>query len=88
MKKLVIFLSVLLFSCNNEYNIVDTKIIKGKVSAMEEGYSGGLSHQPKIYVQDSKQTIKIEIPFANEHDYKVGDSITVIIQQVENHKKK
>ena len=29
MKKLVIFLSVLLFSCNNEYNIVDTKIIKG-----------------------------------------------------------
>jgi len=95
MKKLAIFLSALLFSCNNEYNIIDTKIVKGRVSAIEEGYKGGADRWgrtgvlqlPKIYVQDRKQTITIDIPFANEHDYKIGDSITVIIQQVE-HKKK
>jgi hypothetical protein len=38
MKKLAIFLSALLLSCNNEYNIIDTKIVKGRVSAIEEGY--------------------------------------------------
>jgi hypothetical protein len=88
MKKLVIFLSVLLFSCNNEYNIVDTKIIKGKVSAIEEGHRGRALRLPRIYIQDSKHTITIDIPFANEDDYKIGDSITVIIQQIEKHKNK
>jgi hypothetical protein len=87
MKKLAIFLSALLLSCNSEYNIIDTKIVKGRVSAIEEGYKGRVAQLPKIYVQDRKQTITIDIPFANEHDYKIGDSITVIIQQVE-HKKK
>lgn len=30
----------------------------------------------------------MEIPFTNENDYKLGDSISVIIQQVEQFKKK
>jgi hypothetical protein len=89
MKKLIVILSVfLLFSCNSEYEVVNTKIVKGRVSAIEKGYGGKDPSLPKIYVQDNKQTIKINIPFANEHDYKVGDSINVIIQQVEQFKKK
>jgi hypothetical protein len=104
MKQLIVILSLfLLFSCNSDYTVVDTKIVKGRVSAIEKGNPGSAVPQtfwsgpagvksstglPKIYVQDSKQTIAIDIPFANEHDYKIGDSITVIIQQVEQFKKK
>jgi hypothetical protein len=89
MKQLIATLSVfLLFSCNSDYKVVNTKIVKGRVSAIEEGHTGRSSRLPKIYVQDSKQTITIDIPFANENDYKIGDTITVIIQQVEQFKKK
>jgi hypothetical protein len=94
MKQLIVILSLfLLFSCNSDYTVVDTKIVKGRVSAIEKGHPGSAGVKsstglPKIYVQDSKQTIAIDIPFANEHDYKIGDSITVIIQQVEQFKKK
>jgi hypothetical protein len=88
MKQLIAILSLfLLFSCNSDYKVVNTKIVKGRVSATEEGHTGRSSRLPKIYVQDSKQTITIDIPFANENDYKIGDSITVIIQQVEQFKK-
>ena len=89
MKQLITILSAsLLLGCGSDYKVVDTKIIKGRVSAIEEGHIRRPSRLPKIYVQDSKQTITIDIPFANEHDYKIGDSISVIIQQVEQHKKK
>jgi hypothetical protein len=89
MKQLIVILSVfLLFSCDSNYKVVDTKIVKGRVSAIEEGHRGRSSRLPKIYVQDNKQTITIDIPFANERDYKLGDSISVIIQQVEQFKKK
>jgi hypothetical protein len=87
MKQLIVILSLfLLFSCNSDYTVVNTKIVKGRVSAIEKGHRGSVKSSarlPKIYVQDSKQTITIDIPFANEHDYKIGDSITVIIQQVD-----
>ena len=87
MKQLIVILSLfLLFSCNSDYTVVDTKIVKGRVSDIEKGQRGSAKSSarlPKIYVQDSKQTITIDIPFANEHDYKIGDSITVIIQQVD-----
>jgi hypothetical protein len=89
MKQLIVILSVfLLFSCDSNYKVVDTKIVKGRVSAIEEGHRGRSSRLPKIYVQDSKQTITIDIPFANERDYKIGDSISLIIQQVEQFKNK
>ncbi len=89
MKQLIAILSAsLLLGCGSDYKVVDTKIVKGRVSAIEEGYIGRSSRLPKIYVQDNKQTITIDIPFANEHDYKIGDSISVIIQQVEQFKKK
>lgn len=82
MKKLLLFVLVLI-GCNNDYHVVDISVVKGIVSAKEEGHRGRAVTLPKIYVQNSKKTIPIDIPFANENDYKVGDSIIVIIQQIE-----
>jgi|688.fasta_scaffold520627_3 hypothetical protein len=87
MKKILLICLIALFGCNDSYKIIDTTIVKGIVSAIEEGYRGRASRLPKLYIQDSKHTITIDIPFANENDYKVGDSITVIVQQVEGIKK-
>jgi hypothetical protein len=88
MRKILLIFLFGLYSCNNnDYKIIDTKIIKGKVSAIEEGYRGRASRLPKLYVQDSKSTVTVDIPFVNENDYKVGDSITLVIQEVEQLKK-
>ena len=83
MKKLLLIFSIGLFSCNDDYYIIDTKVIKGKVSAKEKGHLGRVSVLPKIYIQDNKHTIIVGIPFDNENDYDIGDSITLVIQQVE-----
>jgi len=87
MKKILLICLIALFGCNNSYKIIGTTIVKGIISAKEEGHTGRSSTLPKLYIQDSKHTITIDIPFANENDYKVGDSITVIVQQVEGIKK-
>jgi hypothetical protein len=87
MRKILVIFLFGLYSCNNNgYEVIDTKIIKGKVSAIEEGHRGRASRLPKLYVQDNKHTFEVDIPFANENDYKVGDSITLIIQQVKKFK--
>jgi hypothetical protein len=83
MNKLLLLSLILLLSCEDNYTVIDTKIVKGRVSAKEEGHSGRTSTLPKLYIQDAKHTIAIDIPFANEDDYNVGDSITLIVQQVE-----
>jgi len=89
MKNVLLICLFGLFSCNNNgYKVIDTTIIKGKVSAIEEGHRGRASRLPKLYVQDNKHTFEVDIPFANENDYRVGDSITLVIQQVEQFKKK
>ena len=88
MKYALLICLLVLFSCNNDYKIIDTKILKGKVSAKEEGLRGRTPRLPKIYVQDNKHTIAVDIPFANENDFKVGDSVTLVIQQFEQIKKK
>lgn len=89
MRKVLLIFLFGLYSCsNNEYKVIDTKIIKGKVSAIEEGHRGRTSILPKLYVQDNKSTVEVNIPFSNENDYKVGDSITLVIQQIEQFKKK
>lgn len=74
---------LVLISCNNDYKIIDTKILKGKVSAKEEGLTGRAPRLPKLFVQDNKHTVIVDIPFENDDDFKVGDSITLVIQQVE-----
>ena len=82
MKKLIL-LAITLFSIGcSEYEVVDTKVVKGVVSATEEGHAGRVATPPSIYIQDSKQTMHISIPFANEKDFKVGDTALLVIQQV------
>jgi hypothetical protein len=89
MRKILLIFLFGLYSCNNNgYKVIDTKIIKGKVSAIEEGHRGRASTLPKLYVQDNKSTVEVDIPFINENDYKVGDSITLVIQKIEQIKKK
>lgn len=83
MKKILLICSVLLFGCNNNYRIIDTNVVKGVVSAKEGGHAGRYTTLPKVYIQTPKQTVVIQVPFANENDYKVGDTAIVIIQRVE-----
>jgi hypothetical protein len=89
MKNVLLICLLGLFSCNNNgYKVIDTTILKGKVYAIEEGHRGRVSRLPKLYVQDNKHTFEVDIPFTNENDYKVGDSITLVIQQVEQFRNK
>lgn len=84
MKKLLLLSLLLLFGCNEtDYKVVNTRIIKGRISAKEQGHVGRTSTPPKIYIQTPTQTISVDLPFANENDFKVGDSTTIIVQQVE-----
>lgn len=84
MKKLIILISaILISSCGREYKIVNTEIIKGKISAKEEGSTGRFATAPIIYIQDSKNTKSISIDYKSENYFKVGDSVLFILQQVE-----
>ena len=69
MNKLITFLTIIILltitSCSNfKYTEISTEIIDGKVSAIESGNNSfKYPRLPVIYVQNSKQTIKVEIPF-------------------------
>ena len=83
MKKFIkiLILALLLNSCS-DYEVVDTKIVKGVISAKDEGRRGRFKTLPKFYVQSAKETIKIDIPFADENLFKVGDTICVVVKTV------
>ncbi len=70
-----------LTSCNAEYEHIDTVVIDGKVSATESGYSGRISRYPTIWVQNSKKTVQVSIPFEYEGRWEVGDSCLLIIEK-------
>ena len=82
---LLILTCFAMFACeDNKYKLINTTIVKGVVSAKEKGELTRRSPKlPKLYIQSPKTTIAVEIPFANENDYNVGDSITLIVQQFE-----
>jgi hypothetical protein len=87
MKKILISFLIPLVGCvDSDYTIVKSEVVKGIVSAKEEGHTGRSATLPIIYVQSPKQTIHFGIPFANENDFKIGDSICVVVQQVEKTK--
>ena len=81
---LLILACFAMFACeDNKYKLINTTIVKGIVSAKEKGEAGRSPKLPKLYIQSPKTTIAVEIPFVNENDYNVGDSITLIVQQFE-----
>jgi hypothetical protein len=87
MNKLITFLTIIILltiiSCSNfKYTEISTEIIDGKVSAIEAGHGGyKYSRLPAIYVQNSKQTVRVEIPFEYENKWKVGDSCLLIVKK-------
>ena len=88
MNKLITFLIIILLtitSCNNFiYTEISTEIIDGKVSAIEAGFprhGHRDSRLPVIYVQNSKQTVKVQIPFEYENKWKVGDRCLLIVKK-------
>ena len=84
MKKLILVIPIFLYSCSeNEYNYIGQEIIDGKVSALSEGRIGRNTILPKIWVQNSKQTKEVSIPFEYENKWKVGDSCLLIIEKYE-----
>ena len=83
MKKLVLALLIFCSCSNAKYEKIGQEILDGKVSAYKEGHSSGegIITYPRIWVQTETQTVEVEIPFALEGRWKVGDSCLLIIEK-------
>ena len=78
----LLLFSLLLTSCTTpKYEHIGQEIIDGKVSAVAEGHSGRMAIFPKIWVQTTTTTKEVDIPFAYEGRWKVGDSCLLIIEK-------
>lgn len=78
----VLLISILTISCTQpKYEHIGQTIIDGKVSATKKGRTGRNSTLPKIWIQNATETKEVEIPFAYENRWKVGDSCLLIIEK-------
>lgn len=78
----ILLFSLLLVSCTTpKYEHIGQEIIDGKVSAIKIGARGRVASLPKIWVQNATETKGVEIPFAYEGRWKVGDSCLLIIEK-------
>lgn len=75
-------LILLLNSCNNDYKVIETKVVKGVISAKDEGRLRTLK-LPRFYVQSAKETVTIDVPFENENLFNVGDTICIVVKTIE-----
>lgn len=80
--KIILFVT-LLSSCRNDYKVIETKIVRGVVSAKDESRIGRYSKLPRFYVQSAKETVTIDVPFADEDLFNVGDTICVVVKTIE-----
>jgi len=87
-KLLVLALMTLLFSCEEEkYTQIGQEIIDGKISAVERRkHYGKYTNPPKIWVQTPTATKEVDIPFAYEDRWKVGDTCLLIIEKYKENK--
>jgi hypothetical protein len=85
MKSIKFIVLFILFSCSEpKYDLIEQEIIDGKISHTEEGRPGSYgipARLPKIWVQTSKETRELQIPFAYENRWKTGDSCLLIIEK-------
>ena len=81
-KLLLSTVTLLLFSCGEpKYKHIGQEIVDGKISAIKEGHRFRTSVSPKIWVQTPTTTKEVEIPFAYENRWKVGDTCLLIIEK-------
>lgn len=87
MKKLLTILTlILIVGCgsNDNSKLTSQEIIEGVVSKTFSGTKGGygrITHNPKVWVQTPESTTSIKLPFSYREKWKVGDSITIIVQK-------
>lgn len=80
---------MLLVSCTEpEYIYIGQEIIDGRVSAVKSGLRGRSSTSPRIWVQTATTTKEVEIPFAYEGRWNVGDSCLLIIEKYKENEDK
>lgn len=79
-----LFLSIFLLSCSDNLQYIGMEVIDGKISATQSGHTGRYSSLPKIWVQSSKQTREVSIPFEYEGRWKVGDTCLLIIEKYQD----
>lgn len=83
MKKLLLIACLIgLLGCNPDYEVISTKVIRGRISSIDlHSYSTHAAYN--LFIQTSKSTTEIEMPERESiTNYKVGDSITLVVQQV------
>lgn len=93
LRLLIIFIggfgALTVVSCNeNNYTVVEQKTVRGKVSAIDDGYGGRFAKFPRLYIQDNKQTQVVEVSFQDRDLFHVGDTALLIIKTVERDGKK
>ena len=90
MKKIhILLIAILITSCTTpKYEYIGQEIIDGKVSTVAEGHSGRIATLPKIWVQSTTTTKEVDIPFAYEGRWKVGDSCLLIIEKYKENETK
>jgi hypothetical protein len=84
-KLITILLLAVLSSCNQEYEVVSTEVVKGVVSAKEEAVPGGYGrpYKPtKLYIQTPTFTKQVELPHKFKDEYNIGDTAILIIQTI------
>jgi len=75
-------------SCTrNEYTKIEQEIIDGKVSAITKGHIGRAPTLLKIWVQNTTNTIMVEIPFEYENRWEIRDSCLLIIEKYKENTK-
>ncbi len=80
--------SLMFISCTrNEYTKIEQEIIDGKVSAITKGHIGRITTLLKIWVQNTTNTIMVEIPFEYENRWEIGDSCLLIIEKYKENTK-
>jgi hypothetical protein len=79
-------------SCSTpKYELIETEIIDGKVSAIKPGDDGryGVSPTlPKIWVQNATNTVQVSVPFEYEDRWQVGDDCLLIIEKYKENETK
>jgi hypothetical protein len=66
----------------SDYQVIDTTVFKGVVSDKVVEPLTHYSGECCLYIQNSKQTKQVSIPYHSRNEYKIGDTAIMIIQQV------